>query len=45
MCTGTRKEDYLNDEDFTRVLGMGRQQWATTKLWKRTNLKNKAGIF
>ena len=41
----TRKEDYLSDEDFQRVLGMGREQWAKTKLWRRTNLKNKAGIF
>ncbi|XP_056145146.1 villin-1 [Lampris incognitus] len=41
----TRKEDYLSDEDFTRVLGVSRLDFYSMPLWKQQNLKKEKGLF
>ena len=39
------KEEYLNDEEFPVVFGMERQDFERLPMWRRQNLKQKAGLF
>jgi len=41
----TKKEYYLSDEEFTRVLGMTHAQWDALKQWKRDQKKKEVGLF
>ena len=39
------KQNYLSDEEFERVLGMNREQFAKLPKWKATNLKKELKLF
>jgi len=39
------KEAYLSDADFTKVLGLSREEFAALKPWKQKQLKLAAGLF
>uniref|UniRef100_A0AAY4C4I7 Villin-1 n=1 Tax=Denticeps clupeoides TaxID=299321 RepID=A0AAY4C4I7_9TELE len=41
----TKKEEYLSNEDFTRILGMGRMDFYAMPVWKQQNLKKQKGLF
>nr|XP_045623518.1 serine-rich adhesin for platelets-like isoform X7 [Procambarus clarkii] len=38
-------EVYLGEEEFTQVLGMGREEFYSLQSWKQTELKKKAKLF
>ena len=38
-------EDHLSDDDVQQAFGMGRDALAALPMWKRANLKKKAGLF
>lgn len=40
-----RKEHYLTEEEFQRVLGMARPKFEALPEWRRNELKRRAGIF
>ena len=40
-----KKEDYLADDEFVKVLGSPRSEFAALKPWKQAQLKKAAGIF
>jgi hypothetical protein len=40
-----RKEDYLSDEEFQKVLGMSKDKFPTLPEWRRADLKKKAGLY
>ncbi|XP_063596642.1 advillin-like [Penaeus indicus] len=39
------KEDFLSDADFMSVFGVGRDGIDSIPMWKRNNMKKKAGLF
>lgn len=39
------KELYLNDADFTSLMGMTKAAWETAPAWKKTAAKKKVGMF
>lgn len=41
----TRKEDYLSEEEFTKVFGMNREAFLKTPAWKRQQAKKKVSLF
>ncbi|GIL70829.1 hypothetical protein Vretimale_3916 [Volvox reticuliferus] len=41
----TRKEDYLNDEEFQEVFGMGRDTFKKQPAWRQAQAKKKANLF
>uniref|UniRef100_H2ZV12 Villin-1 n=1 Tax=Latimeria chalumnae TaxID=7897 RepID=H2ZV12_LATCH len=41
----TRREDYLDDDDFTAILGMSRGSFGNLPLWKQLNIKKEKGLF
>ncbi|XP_023665700.1 villin-1 isoform X1 [Paramormyrops kingsleyae] len=41
----TKKEEYLSNEDFTKVLGMARPEFYSMPIWKQKNLKKQMGLF
>jgi len=40
-----RREQYLSDADFERVLGTSRQAFGSLKTWRQNELKRKARLF
>jgi len=40
-----QKEQYLNDDDFVKVLGSPRAEFNLLKPWKKNQLKKAAGLF
>jgi len=40
-----KREEYLSDEDFNKVLKMGKDDFARSPTWKRNQKKKDAGIF
>jgi len=40
-----RKELYLTDADFKKVLGCTKEEWAKMKAWRQVDVKKKVGIF
>uniref|UniRef100_A0AAY4C3L8 Villin-1 n=1 Tax=Denticeps clupeoides TaxID=299321 RepID=A0AAY4C3L8_9TELE len=38
-------QEYLSNEDFTRILGMGRMDFYAMPVWKQQNLKKQKGLF
>ncbi|KAM4024287.1 villin-1 isoform 2-T3 [Anomaloglossus baeobatrachus] len=40
-----RKEEYLNDEDFTGIFGMSRSEFQALPDWKKQTLKKTKGLF
>ncbi|XP_015272840.1 PREDICTED: advillin [Gekko japonicus] len=40
-----KKENFLSEEDFVRVFGMNRDDFATLPTWKQLNLKKERGLF
>ena len=41
----TKREQYLSDADFEKVLGSPRAQFNALKPWKQAQLKKVAGLF
>ena len=41
----SRREDYLGDDEFRRVFGMGRGEWRELGRWKRGEMKKEVGLF
>ncbi|XP_061522541.1 villin-1 isoform X2 [Phycodurus eques] len=39
------KENFLSDDDFERLLGMGRLEFQRLAIWRQNELKKKAGLF
>ncbi|XP_061613476.1 villin-1 isoform X1 [Phyllopteryx taeniolatus] len=39
------KENFLSDDDFERLLGMGRLEFQRLTIWRQNELKKKAGLF
>ncbi|XP_061661016.1 villin-1 [Syngnathoides biaculeatus] len=39
------KENFLSDDDFERLLGMGRVEFQRLAVWRQNELKKKAGLF
>ena len=42
---GDKKEAYLSDADFEKVMGMGRAPFYELKGWKQSDIKKKVGLF
>lgn len=40
-----KKENFLSEEDFVRVFGMSRDDFAALPTWKQLNLKKERGLF
>ncbi|KAL8163931.1 UNVERIFIED_CONTAM: hypothetical protein K2H54_041352 [Gekko kuhli] len=40
-----KKENFLSEEDFVRVFGMNRDDFAALPTWKQLNLKKERGLF
>ncbi|XP_077185065.1 advillin [Paroedura picta] len=40
-----KKENFLSEEDFARVFGMNRDDFAALPTWKQLNLKKERGLF
>ncbi|XP_048343452.1 advillin-like [Sphaerodactylus townsendi] len=40
-----KKEDFLSEEDFVRVFGMKRDDFAALPTWKQLHLKKERGLF
>lgn len=40
-----KREEYLSDEDFNKVLKMNKEEFARSPTWKRNQKKKEAGIF
>lgn len=41
----TRKEDFLSNEDFERILGISMAEFKALPEWKKQNLKKASGLF
>lgn len=41
----TRREDYLNEDEFATVFGMPRAAYVALPTWKKTLLKKKVHLF
>lgn len=41
----TKKEQYLNDADFQKYMGMSKAEFNAMPAWKGNNIKKKAGLF
>lgn len=41
----TRLEEYLSDDEFTRVFSMSRAEFQKLPAWKQSNLKKAAKLF
>ena len=41
----SRREQYLNDDDFLKVMGMSKAQFGALPSFKRVNLKKDKGLF
>lgn len=41
----TRKEDYLSEEDFQRVMGMGRDAFTALPKWRKDSMKKAKFLF
>ena len=39
------REMYLGDEEFSKLIGMDKDKWASTPKWKKANVKKKLGLF
>ena len=40
-----RREQYLSDADFERILGMARDKFDALKKWRQNEIKRKAALF
>ena len=40
-----KREIYLNDEDFQKVFGLGKEEFGKMSKWKKNELKKKAKLF
>ena len=38
-------QDFLTDEDFSRVFGMDRDTFGSMAVWKKEKLKKSVGLF
>jgi hypothetical protein len=41
----TCKEQYLEDDTFQRLFGMGKEEFKRLQAWKRTPVRKKHGLF
>jgi len=40
-----KREEYLSDEEFEKVMGMNKEEWTKIPTWKQENLKKTAKLF
>lgn len=41
----SRLEDYLDDAEFLKAFGCGREEWQKRPQWRRIDEKKKAGLY